>query len=220
MDLWLGNKQKDEAEENKNNPPGIEGASIANGGRVIILEDVTTTGGSAIQAVKRIEEETDCEVVAAISILDREEGGKEAFQEAGIRFESLSKAYRYPREQFAVKPSDADSGGPTTVDTTAPKGLIFQYADEAKPLATPWQVAVERAKMVRKCKLPDGPILDPACGSGIQLAAYCSMLSRTGLGIEMDEATARAANSNLRRVAEHGFGTNLLESGFRSVTEQ
>ena len=72
-----------------NNPPGIEGASIANGGRVIILEDVTTTGGSAIQAVKRIEEQTDCEVVAVISILDRQEGGKEAFEEAGIRFESL-----------------------------------------------------------------------------------------------------------------------------------
>ena len=72
-----------------NNPPGIEGASIANGGRVIILEDVTTTGGSAIQAVKRIEEETDCEVVAVISILDREEGGKEAFEDAGIQFESL-----------------------------------------------------------------------------------------------------------------------------------
>jgi len=72
-----------------NNPPGIEGASIANGGRVIILEDVTTTGGSAIQAVKRIEEQTDCEVVAVISILDRQEGGKEAFEEAGIPFESL-----------------------------------------------------------------------------------------------------------------------------------
>ena len=72
-----------------NNPPGIEGASIANGGRVIILEDVTTTGGSAIQAVKRIEEETDCEVVAVISILDREEGGREAFEAAGIAFESL-----------------------------------------------------------------------------------------------------------------------------------
>tara|TARA_Y100001954_G_scaffold237657_1_gene302114 strand:- start:62 stop:655 length:594 start_codon:yes stop_codon:yes gene_type:complete len=72
-----------------NNPPGIEGASIANGGRVIILEDVTTTGGSAIQAVKRIEEETDCEVVAVISILDREEGGREAFEAAEIPFESL-----------------------------------------------------------------------------------------------------------------------------------
>ena len=72
-----------------NNPPGIEGASISKGGRVIILEDVTTTGGSAIQAVKRIEDETSCEVVAVISILDRQEGGKEAFSEAGIQFESL-----------------------------------------------------------------------------------------------------------------------------------
>ena len=72
-----------------NNPPGIEGSSIAQGGNVIILEDVTTTGGSAIQAVKRIEEETECKVVAVISILDREEGGKEAFAEAGIPFESL-----------------------------------------------------------------------------------------------------------------------------------
>ena len=72
-----------------NNPPGIEGASISEGGKVIILEDVTTTGGSAIQAVKRIEDETSCEVVAVISILARQEGGKEAFEDAGIAFESL-----------------------------------------------------------------------------------------------------------------------------------
>ena len=111
-----------------------------------------------------------------------------------------------------LSPKEADLGGPTVKDTTAPEGLTFHYADEAKPLATPWQVAVERAKMVRKCKLPNGPILDPACGSGIQLAAYCAMLSRNGIGIEMDESTARAANSNLRRVAEHGFGESLLES--------
>ena len=72
-----------------NNPPGVEGASISGGGDVIILEDVTTTGGSAIKAVKRIEQETPCKVVAVISILDREEGGKEAFRDAGIAFESL-----------------------------------------------------------------------------------------------------------------------------------
>ena len=102
--------------------------------------------------------------------------------------------------------------GPTAADSTSPEGLEFHYADEAKPLATPWQVAVERAKMVRKCSLPDGPILDPACGSGIQLAAYCAMLGRKGTGIEMDEPTAIAANSNLKRVSDHGFGDSLLES--------
>ena len=72
-----------------NNPPGIEGASIAEGGNVVILEDVTTTGGSSIKAVERIHENTSCNVIAVISILDREEGGVEAFAEAGIRFESI-----------------------------------------------------------------------------------------------------------------------------------
>lgn len=72
-----------------NNPPGIEGASIAEGGNVVILEDVTTTGGSSIKAVERIHENTSCRVIAVISILDREEGGVEAFAEAGIPFESI-----------------------------------------------------------------------------------------------------------------------------------
>lgn len=71
------------------NPPGIEGASIAEGGNVVILEDVTTTGGSSIKAVERIHENTSCNVIAVISILDREEGGVEAFAEAGIPFESI-----------------------------------------------------------------------------------------------------------------------------------
>ena len=72
-----------------NNPPGVEGTSIADGGKVVILEDVTTTGGSAIKAVERIERDTACEVVGVISILDREEGGAQAFRDAGIHFESL-----------------------------------------------------------------------------------------------------------------------------------
>ena len=72
-----------------NNPPGIEGASIAGGGNGVILEDVTTTGGSSIKAVERIHENTSCKVIAVISILDREEGGVEAFAEAGIPFESI-----------------------------------------------------------------------------------------------------------------------------------
>ncbi len=72
-----------------NNPPGVEGSSIADGGKVVILEDVTTTGGSAIKAVERIERDTACQVIAVISILDREEGGAKAFRDAGIHFESL-----------------------------------------------------------------------------------------------------------------------------------
>ena len=72
-----------------NNPPGIEGTSLEGGGDVVIVEDVTTTGGSSILAVERIHRDTDCKVIGVISILDREEGAEKAFAEAGIPFESL-----------------------------------------------------------------------------------------------------------------------------------
>ena len=71
------------------NPPGIEGSTIQSGDRVVILEDVTTTGGSALKAADRLRE-IGCEVVACISIVDREEGGKEAFEGAGIPLIPLS----------------------------------------------------------------------------------------------------------------------------------
>ena len=72
-----------------NNPPGVEGSSLAGGGRIVVLEDVTTTGGSAVKAVERLRDETECDVVGVISILDRQEGGTDAFAAAGIPFESL-----------------------------------------------------------------------------------------------------------------------------------
>lgn len=72
-----------------NNPPGIEGSSLHGGGEIVIVEDVTTTGGSAIKAVERIQNDTTCKVTAVISIVDREEGAKEAFAQAGIHFESI-----------------------------------------------------------------------------------------------------------------------------------
>jgi orotate phosphoribosyltransferase len=65
------------------NPPGIEGSSLERGHRIVLLEDVTTTGGSALMAAKRLME-MGCDVASCITILDRQEGGLEAFQEAGI----------------------------------------------------------------------------------------------------------------------------------------
>ena len=65
------------------NPPGIEGSSLKKGDRVILLEDVTTTGGSALKASERLTE-IGCEVVACITILDRQEGGINAFDQANV----------------------------------------------------------------------------------------------------------------------------------------
>jgi len=65
------------------NPPGIEGSSLKSGDRVILLEDVTTTGSSALKASERLVS-MGCEVVACITILDRQEGGADAFEEANV----------------------------------------------------------------------------------------------------------------------------------------
>ena len=65
------------------NPPGIEGSSLQPGNRVVLLEDVTTTGGSALKAARTLNQ-MGCDVVCCITILDRQEGGLEAFEEAGI----------------------------------------------------------------------------------------------------------------------------------------
>ena len=70
------------------NPPGIEGSTIRSGDRVVLLEDVTTTGGSALKAAQRLQE-MGCDVAACITILDRQEGGADAFAAAGISLRPL-----------------------------------------------------------------------------------------------------------------------------------
>ena len=102
-------------------------------------------------------------------------------------------------------PSNVSSDGLVehAQDATAPQGLGFFHAKEGRPLATPWQVAVLRAQAVAKHRLPEGVVLDCACGSGIQLAAYASTLQRPVLGVELDEERARASAVNLQTVASH-----------------
>lgn len=65
----------------------VEGPVTA-GDKVIIIDDVVTTGGSAIQAAERVTE-FGCEVVMAVGIIDRLQGGAEAFERKEIPFRSL-----------------------------------------------------------------------------------------------------------------------------------
>ena len=76
------------------NPPGIEGSTIQSGDRIVILEDVTTTGGSALKACERLRD-MGCVVVACISIVDREEGGQEAFAAADFPLIPLTSLSDY-----------------------------------------------------------------------------------------------------------------------------
>ncbi|MDL1955551.1 MAG: orotate phosphoribosyltransferase [Candidatus Desulfofervidus auxilii] len=59
----------------------IEG-NIKKGMKVVIVEDVVTTGASALKAIERAEE-AGLKVIKVIILVDREEGGKQAIEEKG-----------------------------------------------------------------------------------------------------------------------------------------
>ena len=65
----------------------IEGP-VKPGDRVAIVEDVVTTGGSSLQAIERCEQ-FGLVVTRVIAIIDRMEGGRQAFESRGYPFESL-----------------------------------------------------------------------------------------------------------------------------------
>jgi orotate phosphoribosyltransferase len=72
----------------------VEGLSDIAGKRVAIVEDVTTTGGSAMKAVEALTA-AGAKIVLVISILDREEGATALYAEAGIPFVSIFKASEF-----------------------------------------------------------------------------------------------------------------------------
>jgi orotate phosphoribosyltransferase len=65
----------------------VEGP-VEPGDKVVIVEDVVTTGGSSLEAIKRVED-FGMEVVQVIAIIDRMEGGSEAFSKCGHKLVSL-----------------------------------------------------------------------------------------------------------------------------------
>jgi orotate phosphoribosyltransferase len=58
----------------------IEGLDDPRGKKVVIVDEVCTTGGSTQEAIDAAERE-GCQVVAVISLVDREEGGSEKLRE-------------------------------------------------------------------------------------------------------------------------------------------
>jgi orotate phosphoribosyltransferase len=68
---------------------GIEGVGLVPAGSTVaVIEDVVTTGGSSLRAARRLVEEGFA-VRSIVALIDREEGGREAVEEAGFRLESL-----------------------------------------------------------------------------------------------------------------------------------
>lgn len=67
---------------------GLPKGETLSGRRVVIVEDVTTTGGSSMKAVAAVR--ADGAVVdRVITVVDRLEGAAETFKAAGITFEAI-----------------------------------------------------------------------------------------------------------------------------------
>ncbi len=65
----------------------IEG-KIGPGVKVVVVEDVVSTGGSSMKAIAAIEE-AGAEVVCVVAIVDREMGGADTFAHRNIKFDPL-----------------------------------------------------------------------------------------------------------------------------------
>ena len=69
----------------------IEGCDGISGSRVVVVDDVCTTGGSLFHAIEAAEE-AGCTVVKVVSVLDRNEGGSEEMRRRGYDFSTLLAA--------------------------------------------------------------------------------------------------------------------------------
>src|SRR4028118_1443104 len=66
----------------------IEGPQLPEGTNVAVLEDVVTTGKSAMQAVERLRG-AGYQVDRVLSLIDREQGGAEFYRSVGLDFETV-----------------------------------------------------------------------------------------------------------------------------------
>lgn len=86
----------------------IEG-HLTPGGRVVLLDDVVTRGGSLVRAAEVVRE-AGAEIQRVVTILDREAGGAEALARAGLSLASLFKLDDIvtPQEQAGAPPASAN----------------------------------------------------------------------------------------------------------------
>jgi orotate phosphoribosyltransferase len=59
------------------------------GERLLITEDIATTGGQSIEAARLLRDELDIDVAGIVVVIDREEGARENVESAGFAFEAL-----------------------------------------------------------------------------------------------------------------------------------
>lgn len=80
--IFVRNKKKDYGTAKQ-----LEGV-VNKGDVVVLVEDVATTGGQALEAVAALRE-LGTDVIAIVATIDRLEGARENIEKAGMRFEAL-----------------------------------------------------------------------------------------------------------------------------------
>lgn len=73
---------------------GLTADESLRGKRVVVVEDVTTTGGSALKAIEAVKD-AGGEIVLVLTIVDREEGAEGTFAAAGLPFRALFRAAEF-----------------------------------------------------------------------------------------------------------------------------
>jgi orotate phosphoribosyltransferase len=84
LDAFLVRKERKE----RGTQQRVEGP-LSEGQRVVILEDVITTGGSSLAAIEAVEQERGAQVVRVIAMVDRLQGGRENLAGEGYELTSI-----------------------------------------------------------------------------------------------------------------------------------
>lgn len=66
----------------------VEGP-ISSGARVVVIEDVITTGGSSMAAIEALRREVDAQILCVLAMVDRLQGARENLSAAGYQLRSL-----------------------------------------------------------------------------------------------------------------------------------
>jgi orotate phosphoribosyltransferase len=80
--IFVRNKKKDYGTAKQ-----LEGV-LEKGDTVVLIEDVATTGGQALEAVASLRE-AGADVLGVVATIDRLEGARENVEREGLRFEAL-----------------------------------------------------------------------------------------------------------------------------------
>lgn len=85
----------------------IEGPDLEAGAKVVVLEDVVTTGSSAMFAVERLQA-ASYKVEQVIALVDRHQGGAKLYQSMGLKFRAIFSISEIQKRahQLASNPSE------------------------------------------------------------------------------------------------------------------